>query len=212
VNAAENVPFRYKDPNMDPRHPGMSVRFREHAEKNDPASLEQGFDVFDNVLVAYVAPVGMPKSEASCEIERKLPDGTVKPHPIHSKKYAELVKLYKEGAGEGSVGTPLSLLNLPPGTIASLKARGIHTVEMLADLSDSAGGEMMGYRETREKAQQFLALREKNAPMIKLEAIEEKHRQETESLRRQIAELEERFGHPEKRGPGRPRKEVPEAA
>jgi hypothetical protein len=212
VNAAENVLFRYKDPNMDPRHPGLSVRFREHEEKNDKASAESGFDTFDNVLVAYVAPVGQPKSEASCEIERKLPDGTVKVHPVHARKYAELVKLYKEGAGEGSVGTPLKLLNLTPGTIATLRARGVHSVEMLADLADSAGGELMGFRGDREKAQQFLALRERNAPMVAVDALKEEHAKEIASLRRQLEEMNERFGEPELRKPGRPRKQIEEAA
>jgi hypothetical protein len=206
VNAAENVLFRYKDPSMDPRQPGMSVRFREHEEKNEAASAASGYDTYDNVLVAYVAPVGQPKSEASCEIERRLPDGSVKPHPVHARKYADLVKLYKEGAGEGSIGTPLKLLNLTPGTIASLKARGVHSVEMLADLSDSAGGEMMGFRGDREKAQQFLALREKNAPLVAVDALKEEHAKEIASLRRQIEEMNERFGEPEPRKPGRPKK------
>jgi hypothetical protein len=212
VNAAENVLFRYKDPNMDPRHPGLSVRFREHEEKNDKASAESGFDTYDNVLVAYVAPVGQPKSEASCEVERKLPDGTVKVHAVNSRKYADLIKLYKEGAGEGSVGTPLKLLNLTPGTIASLRARGIHSVEMLGDISDSGGAELMSFREYRDKAQQFLALREKNAPMVAVDALKEEHAKEIASLRRQLEEMNERFGEPEARKPGRPRKEAAEAA
>lgn len=205
MNAAENVPFRYKDPNMDPRHPGLSVRFREHAEKNDKASAD-GVDVFDNVLVAYVAPIGMPKSEASCEIERKLPDGTILEHKVHSKKYADLVKMYKEGNDGGHIGTPLALLNMSPGTIASLKARGIHTVEMLADMTDTGGGELMGFRTDRETAQKFLALREKNAPLVAVKALEEQHAKEIASLHRQLAEMNERFGSDEPRKPGRPRK------
>lgn len=212
MNAAENVLFRYREPNAPANQPGMSVRFREHEEKNEAASAASGYDTYDNVLVAYVAPVGQPKSEASCEIERRLPDGSVKPHPIHSRKYAELVKLYKEGAGEGAIGTPLKLLNLTPGTIASLRARGVHSVEMLADLSDSAGGEMMGFRGDREKAQQFLALREKNAPLVAVDALKEEHAKEIASLQRQIAELNERFGEPEPRKPGRPRKDLEAAA
>ena len=41
--------------------------------------------------------------------------------------------------GEGAAGTSLKDLGLEPGLIATMRAKGIHSVEILADLSDSAG-------------------------------------------------------------------------
>jgi hypothetical protein len=73
---------------------------------------------------------------------------------------------------------------------------------------------MMGFGELRGNARKFIDLREKNAPMVKMEAVEKELRAENERLQRQMDELVARFGGTEqpKRGPGRPRKEEQEAA
>ena len=71
---------------------------------------------------------------------------------------------------------------------------------------------MMGFGELRGNAKKFIDLREKNAPMVKMEAVEKELRAQNENLQRQLDELIARFGEPEKRGPGRPPKDQEQEA
>lgn len=205
----DNAPsiFRWRDPAWPQNLPSLVVIFREEAHLNDEWTTGNGYKTYDNVLMALVSPPGQVKSTAACEIERRLPDGTLKPHPINSRKYADAVKLYKEGKGGGAAGTPLKELGLEPGLIATMRARGIHSIEMLAEMSDGAGDELMGFRTFREKAQKFMALREKEAPTKRLE-MELKQRDDMiASLQRQLNDLTAAVdAHEIKRGPGRPPK------
>lgn len=187
------IPFRYKDPAA-PDMPALIVIFRERPEKNEKASAEAGYDVFDSLLIAYVGPPGGARSNAACEIERKLPDGTVKVHPVHAKKYADLVKAYKEGNGELGVGTPLATLpGMDAGIYETLRARGVHSIETLAELSDAGAGQMMGFRELQAKAKRFLEAREKGAPLAKMESALKERDDEIANLKRQVSDLIERF-------------------
>ena len=76
-----------------------------------------------------------------------------------------------------------------------------------------AGHDLMGFWELRDRARKHIALREKNAPMVKMEAIEAKYQSENAELRRQLEELKALVSdQPVKRGPGRPPKIQEEAA
>lgn len=206
--------YRWKDPSLPPQAPALQVYFLEEPQINAQATAESGIQTYDNVLVAYVSPMGMPKSNVAHEIERRLPDGTVAVNQRNAGKYAEQVKLYKAGLGAETQGTPLKdLIGMTPATIMNLRARGIHTIEMMADMPDAAGHDMMGFWELRERAKGHLAKREKEAPMVKLEAIEAQYKAENDSLKRQLEELKALIGEqPVKRGPGRPPKMQEEAA
>lgn len=206
--------YRWRDPNWPREMPSLSVHFIEEPQVNAAETAKTGIQTYDSVLIAYVAPMGMPKSNAAHEIKRKLPDGTVILHPRNSLKYGEQLKLYEAGTDAEATGTPLrDLIGMTPATILNMKSRGIHTVEMLSDMPDGAGADVMGFWEFRDRAKKHLAMREKEAPMVKIEAMEVKHKQEVDSLMRRLNELEALVGDaPKKRGPGRPRNEEAEAA
>lgn len=182
--------YRWRDPAWPPPVPSLSVHFLPTSEVNHEVTAQTGVQTYDNVLIAVVAPMGMPKSDAHYEVERQLPDGTVKVnHPV-AMKYAEQLKLYKSGHSSEAAGTPLKeLLGMTPATIMNLKARGIHTIEMLSEMPDGAGHEIMGFWDFRDRARKHLEVREKNAPMVKLEAIEAKHKEEVDGLKKQIEDL-----------------------
>ncbi len=197
--------YRWKDPALPPQAPALQIYFLQEPQVNADVTTETGVQTYDSVLIAVIAPIGMPKSNVHREIERVLPDGKVKVNSEYAAKYAEAVKLYKAGVGSEATGTPLrDLIGMTPATIMNLKTRGVHTVEMLADMPDGAGSELMGFWEFREKAKKHLELREKNAPMVRMEAIEEKHKAEVDNLKQQLADLTALVN---KRGPGRPRKD-----
>lgn len=204
--------YRWRDPSWPREMPSLQVYFLNEPQVNQEATAQTGVQTYDNVLTAYVGPAGLSKSNAAHEVRRTLPDGAIQNHPRNSLKYGEQLKLYDAGTLSETVGTPLKdLIGMTPATIMNLKARGIHTVEMLADLSDAAGQELMGFWEYRDRARKHIEMREKNAPMLRVEAMEDKHAKEIASLTRQIEELQALAQQPEKRGPGRPPK-VQEAA
>ncbi len=182
--------FRYREPGAPPNMPALAIFFVEEPQVNAKATADTGIQTYDNVLIAYVAPMGQPKSNAACEIERTLPDGKVIVNREYAFKYAEQVKLYKAGATSEGQGTPLKdLIGMTPALALNLRSVGIHTVEMLAETADGASNSVMGFWDWRDKARKHVELREKNAPMLKLEAIEEKHKTEVASLTRQLEEL-----------------------
>ncbi len=182
--------FRWRDPSLPPSAPALQVFFVEEPKVNDKVTAETGVQSYDNVLVAYVSPMGMAKSNVAKEIERTLPDGTVIKNAENSAKYAEQVKHYKAGTDSAAVGTPLKdLIGMTPAIQMNLRARGIHTIEMLGDMPDAAGNDFMGFWDLRDRAKKHLETREKNAPMVRMEAIEKAHKEEVDSLKRQLADL-----------------------
>jgi predicted flap endonuclease-1-like 5' DNA nuclease len=182
--------YRWRDPAWPPHFPALNVHFVQDSQVNAEATARTGVQTYDNVLIAIVAPMGMPKSDVHAEVERVLPDGTVKVNHAVAMKYAEQLKLYKAGVSSEAAGTPLrDLIGMTAAMAMNLKARGIHTVEMLAEVQDAAGQDIMGFWEFRDRARKHIELREKNAPMVKIEAIEAAHKKETDALRKQIDDL-----------------------
>jgi hypothetical protein len=213
------VPFLWTDPAAPPGvvPDQLIVFFREQAMKDEESSKVAGYDIFDNVLMAEISAGGHgAKSTVVHECERKKPDGTVIKHPVYYRRYQTIIEQFKSGQTDNGVGTPLNLLpGMDAAKMATLKASGVHFVETLATVPDSMQiTQMMGFGELRGNARKFIDLREKNAPMVKMEAVEKELRAENERLQRQMDELVARFGGTEqpKRGPGRPRKEEQEAA
>ncbi len=182
--------YRWRDPAWPPQFPSLSVHFKQEPQVNAEVTKETGVQTYDSVLIAYVAPMGMPKSDAAIEIERTLPDGKVIRNPEGSAKYAEQVRLFKAGTSAEAIGTPLKdLVGMTPALAMNLKARGLHTVEMLAETGDNMAGEMMGFWEWREKARAHLKARQDAAPTVRLELELEEQKKVNGDLQRQIEEL-----------------------
>jgi hypothetical protein len=92
----------------------------------------------------------------------------------------------------------------------TLKAMHVHTVESLAEVHDGHIDKLgQNGRELRTKAKAFLEL-------AKDTAAAQAHAAENQALKDQIAELQRQFAQlsaqTEKRGPGRPPKQVEQAA
>lgn len=216
----ESVPFLWTDPAAPPGTvpDQLIVMFREAAVKDGESSRVAGYDIFDNVLMAEISAGGHgAKSTVVHECERKRADGTIVKHPVYYKRYQTIIEQFKSGQTDIGVGTPLTMLpGMDAGKQATLKAAGVHFIETLATVADSMQvSQMMGFGELRGNARKFIDLREKNAPMVKMEAVEKELRADNERLRRQMDELIARLGEPEepaRRGPGRPRKIEAEAA
>ena len=201
--------YRWREPGAPPNSPALSIHFILESHLNADVTAQTGIQSYDNVLMGYVAPIGNPKSNASVEIERTAPDGVTTVNAYNMNRYGQQVKEYKAGTNAETLGTPLKdLLGMTPATAMNLKARGINTIEMLADAVDGAGQEIMGFWDLRERAKKHLVHRAEQAPFVKLDAMEAKHAAEKADLQRQLDELKQLLSAggdiTPKRGPGRP--------
>lgn len=190
MNFEAPIPYRWQDPSLPPQAPALSLHFEHHSAVNDKATRESGIQTYDDVLVAVVAPMGQPKSNAHHEVERTSPDGTVTRNEFYWHKYAQQIALHKAGTTSEAVGTPLrDLVGMTPSMVLNLKSLGLHTIEMLADAGDSVSAGAMGFWEWRDKARKHIEAREKNAPTVRLEMEIQKKDDEIASLTRRLDEL-----------------------
>ncbi len=213
----DSIPFLWTDPSAPPgvTPDQLIVFFREAADKDTESSKVAGYDIFDNVIFAEISAGGHgAKSTVVHECERKKPDGTIIKHPVYYRRYQTIIEQYKSGQTDIGVGTPLTMLpGMDAAKMATLKASGVHFIETLAQVPDSMQiSGMMGFHELRGNAKKFIDLREKNAPMVKMDAIEKELRAENERLQRQMQELIDRLGEPEPRRKPGPKPKMQEAA
>lgn len=104
------------------------------------------------------------------------------------RRYARQWAHFQQGRGEEHVGTPLEVL-FPdqPSLILNLKAGGIHTVEHLAELTDTHAASIgMGAVQWRQKARAFIDKANDTAIVTKMDSENAKLREEIDALRQQM--------------------------
>lgn len=204
-------PRMFVEPNPKSPTDVNTIWFEETTEKNDTESDKQGMPVFDKVLLAHIVGPGMVKSEAVMVCERTTPDGKTVPNPQAQVRYGQMIRDYKSGEAGTSTGTPLTeLAALDMAVRASLKAMGVHSIEALAGMNESAAPQFMGFRKFKTAAQAYIDQRDGQAPVAKLTAALEAERAARDTLQKNFDDLAARVAEmgeaaPEKRGPGRPR-------
>jgi hypothetical protein len=164
------------------------VQFKWETEKNNFQSGRVGRPIHDKYLKAYVTSPGMKNQVAVLVIERHIWQGDNVPadvkinHELRDRYRAQLAA-WESGNSDSMTGTPLSELKaLDVSWQASLREMGIHTIESLAGLQDSAL--FHGARPMRDQARAYLEHAKGMEPIAALAA-------ENESLRTQMAHLTE---------------------
>lgn len=173
------------------------LRFFEQPEKNNFASEQAGKPIFDTVLKAEVITPGQSASTLEVEIERTFSKfGKDKPpaprRTRYYDKYKAQVEAYRTDSGDYvDDGTPVkSWQQIDRGTAETLCAQGIHTVEALASISDSALGNLgTGARTLREQAKAFLLSREFGIPAAQTSAENATLKEENTRLTDEVASL-----------------------
>jgi len=175
---------------------GTALRFYYKPSKNNFHSEKLGRPIFDNSLMVEVMVPGSRESTPEFEVERTYcpevgldAEGNrmVERSPKY-EQYRAQVEAFKAQDGQQLVGgTPISQWpQVDAGTVATLKAAGVFSVEALASVTDANLQHLgMGGRVLREQAQQFLSSREFGLPSAQLSA-------EVANLRSTVAELENR--------------------
>ena len=128
--------------------------------------------------------------------------------PEHKERFADAYASWKAKGSRHIEGTPLKHWPMiSPLRVAEFEAMNVFSVENLRDMSDTNIQKLADGRVWREKAKGWLESAEKNGASAKFAAENERLRTDMEEMRKQIAELSAQVREPEKRGPGRPRKD-----
>lgn len=122
---------------------------------------------------------------------------------------------WKQGHEIPIDGTPIAAwpgLNKAQADV--FRAMGIKSVEMIAGMNDAVMGrvQLPGVRDIVAQAKAFLEASDRSTTANRLTELEEHNKALAERLEAAMALLEQQAVPEQKRGPGRPRKEVAEAA
>jgi hypothetical protein len=154
----------------------MNVKFTRRAVKNEPASVEAGYPVFDERDYVTIQIPGDATSSYDAVVTRE-----------HQSRWPAKWAAYKAGTDQSLVGTSLEKLpGMSVSLIATFGSIGVHTVEQLADLSDGNTNGILGINELRRKAKAYLQI-------AKGDAVKE-NTSDIAALQKQVAELTSQLG------------------
>lgn len=164
-----------------------AVEFKAESEK-------AGRPIFRDVpFVRIIIP-----GDANNIIERVAKDGD-------KQRFPQAWARYEAGEKDGPVGMRLEMWpQITRAQVKEAKYFEVHTVEQMSQLSDAHCQKLgMGFMELRNKAKSFLNLAADTAAATRQAAENERMAATIAELQAQVKALSD-----EKRGPGRPRKEV----
>jgi hypothetical protein len=175
----------------------LLVRFKMHSELSQYKSKKAGIPIYDDIEIVEILNPG--------EKEPVI----VAADQFHTRRFPKQYEAFKAGLEQDSSGTPLDhLFPASPSTVKQLKTFNIYSVQQLAQIADSAITQIPMGRTLVDKAKAYLANASKGQSHHAVEALQD----EVAKLKAMIAEAgmtppETPAITPEKRGPGRPRKE-----
>jgi hypothetical protein len=182
--------------------PQVAVRFVLIPEEDKEKSEKAGSLIYVEREYVNIRVPGDKQSDFYHRADKPMraSDGKERlPKDLYPKAY----EIFKRQSQTPMEGTPLEHWPQISRALAlTLKAAGIHTVEMLAEVHDGNLEKLPhNIREIRQKARTFLAT-------AKDAAMAQERARENEELKAQLAEMKAQIAAlSEKRGPGRPPKE-----
>lgn len=180
---------------------GCYVEFSSEAIEDAEKSIEEGRPIFKDVDFVTIRFAGDKNTIVKRPV-KKIEDAH---GPADAVRWPRQWMAYKNQQTQTHEGTPIN--EWPPISKAmalELKAMNIHTVEMLSEVSD-ANLSWMGARAMRDKAKAWIDQAKGGAGLSKLQAENDALRADLEAMKAQIAAL---GVAEEKRGRGRPKKDV----
>lgn len=170
------------------------------AVQNNYKSEQEGRPIHEDREFIRILIAGDSRSEVVREVL-----------PNDKERFREQYRRFRDGLKEDEQLTGTRLKEWPamtPASIRDFNGINVFTVEQIAGMSDVAVGNFgMGGLEWRAKAKAYLEAAEKGATASHYAAENERLRADIERLSSQVRELASQID-PEKRGPGRPRKEA----
>ena len=152
--------------------------------KHFPAESETaGYPVYHDVLYVRVQHPGERDSVV------------VEANASHKAKWPAAFKAFEEGRKLVPEGTPLSLL-FPGGNepaILTMNALGLFTIEQVAEMADSATGNIPFGGDLKQRAIRYLEATKKGADFNKMQSELDEEKKARKSLEMQLDDLQGKF-------------------
>jgi hypothetical protein len=156
----------------------LHVFFFTEAKQNMIKSAEAGRPIFDEVEMIRIFTPG-----SKDVLTNRL-------NEVYKRRFQSRYESWKTKKSQEIKGTPLDQVPFLTITqIAELKAYNVLTLEMLADLPDSAAHNFLGAQQLKQRAQAYLAAAKDAAPITALQAALEERDSKIEVLTGQVADL-----------------------
>lgn len=181
------------------RDEGLLVKFYKHPVLARYASTERGIPIYDDVIMIEVMNPG------ETEVRRVLKSRE------HEFRFPRQWEAFCKGEKqEVQSGTPLDLL-FPnePGTVLTLKATNIFTVQQLANLHDTAINNLQFGRSLVDRAKAYLGTAEGGAQFHQMEKTIADQARALEDMKTQMAAMQAQMKaapQTQPKRPGRPPK------
>lgn len=188
---------------------GSFITFKWDTAKNNFLSEKNGGPVFDKVLIGHISSPGQQKSTMSLEFLREDANNNVRKNENAWKRYGEQAEAFiKKEESPKLQGTPIEQMpGLDMKVAASLKAMHVHTVEALADLTDTGLNALgMGARKLKAEALGYLESRKSKDAAVE---VAQKLSAENAELREQLASLTDIVKEMQSRDAERQSAEIP---
>lgn len=179
---------------------GTALRFFTQPVKNNFQSEAHGRPIYDTALMVEVMVPAMRESTPQFEVERTYCeevglDENGQRKVVRTEKYdmyRPQIEAFKAQSNDGAIqGTPLSQWpQVDAGTVATLRAAGVFTVEQLSEVADGNLSKLgIGGRVLREQAKAYLQTRTFGIPSAQMSAEITHLREENERLTNENADL-----------------------
>ncbi len=175
----------------------LLAKFFVHPEISVFKSKEANTAIYDDVVMIEIIQPGEK------EPVRQMANAW------HKRRFPKQWENFQKGVTSVTSGTPLEML-MPgePGAVLNLKALNVHTIQQLANLTDTAIGNIPFGRDLVNRAKQYLGTVAHGAEYHALQKQAEDSAAKIEALTAQIAALQAQSAEqpaPAHRKPGRPR-------
>ena len=168
---------------------GLYVEFYMEAVKDEEATLKEGRPIFRDVEYIQIIPAG-DKNTVVVRPVKLTDDGNTPPDNV---RWPGQYAAFKNQQKQVTEGTPIEQWPiLTKAQAMSFKAMNVHTVEMLAAVSDSNLQNLgMGARELRQKAIAYIEHAKSSAVAAKWEDEKEFLLNQIEALKNQMNAMPE---------------------
>lgn len=175
---------------FDPKNPDASllVLFKPYADKNPAKSAAAGRPIFDDYDVCEIRLPGSRNVGIYPALSRSHwhndPITGEQVEVTYAQRFAAQWKQYKEHEQQTKTGTPLTYATfLTEGKRAELRALNIYTIEALAHIDGQELKNLgQGGRDMKNKAEDYLAQSNTQAPLMQIQAELEAVKARNQSL------------------------------
>jgi hypothetical protein len=180
----ETTAQAFSDGNTSEGDKGLLVQFYTKAVQSKEKTVAEGRPIYDEKVYVRI----MVPGDRDNIVDRPVQDSDL-------KRFNRAYSAFQQGRKEQYDGTPLEAWpGISRSQVEEMKFFNVHTVEALAEMSDSNAQKFAGIYDLKRRAQAFLAAADENKFAEQMQAELSKRDEQIEALK---VEIENLRSHPE---------------